>query len=80
MEMNNTTEEASTCNTSGTVDDSIDVNVCCMCFETYENDVLEGNGAEWIDCACGRCLHLDCAEDHIVDSNGKERYFPYCLC
>ena len=65
MEMNNTTEEASTCNTLGTVDDSIDVNVCCMCFETYENDVLEGNGAEWIDCACGRWLHLDCAEDCI---------------
>ena len=43
-----------------------------MYFETYENDVLEGNGAEWIDCACGRWLHLDCAEDHVVDSNGKE--------
>ena len=40
-----------------------------VCFETYENDVLEGNGAEWIDCACRRWLHLDCAE---VDSNGKE--------
>ena len=51
-----------------------------MCFETYENDVLEGNGAEWIDCACGRWLHLDCAEDHVVDSNGKELYCPYCLC
>ena len=77
-EINNTTE--STGSTLGTVNDSIDVNVCCMCFETYENDVLEGNRAEWIDCACGRWLHLDCAEDHVVDSNGKELYCPYCLC
>ena len=74
-EINNTTE--STGSTLGTVNGSIDVNVCCMCFETYENDVLEGNGAEWIDCARGRWLHLDCAEDHVVNSNGKEQ--PYCL-
>ena len=51
--MNNTTEEASTCNTLGTVDDSIDVNVCCMRFKTYENDVLKGNGVEWITVPAG---------------------------
>ena len=50
-----------------------------MCFESYENDVLERNGAEWIDCACGRWLHLDCAEDCVEDSFGKQRYCPYCI-
>ena len=70
---------SSTGNTLGTVNNSIDVNICCMCFESYENDVLERNGAEWIDCACGRWLHLDCAEDCVVDSFGKQRYCPYCV-
>ena len=80
--VNNSMEEpitSSTGNTLGTVNNSIDVNICCMCFKSYENDVLERNGAEWIDCACGRWLHLDCAEDCVEDSFGKQRYCPYCI-
>ena len=62
---------SSTGNETAAVNSSIDVNTCCMCFDTYENDVLEGNGAEWIDCACGRWLHLDCAEDCVEDCTGN---------
>lgn len=58
---------------------SIDSNVCCMCFVNYEDDVLDGCGADWIECACGRWLHVDCAEDCITDRHGKNRYCPYCL-
>ena len=59
--------------------DSIDPNVCCMCFGTHEDDILEGAGAEWISCACGRWLHEDCGEDCITDENGQERFCPFCL-
>ena len=59
--------------------DSIDHNVCCMCFGTYEDDILEGMGAEWISCACGRWLHEDCGEDCITYENGQERFCPFSL-
>ena len=55
------------------LDESIDTDICCMCFTNYEDDVHDGN-AEWINCPCGRWLHLDCAEDCITDQSGKERY------
>ena len=61
------------------LDESIDTDICCMCFTNYEDDVHDGNGTEWISCACGRWLHLDCAEDCITDWNGKERYCPFCI-
>ena len=58
----------------------IDTDVCCMCFGNYGDDVLEGEGVEWIACACGRWLHVDCAETHVIDVNGCERFCPYCIC
>ena len=51
-----------------------------MCFGTYEDDIMEGAGAEWISCACGRWLHEDCAENRVIDSSGCERFCPYCVC
>ena len=64
----------------GTANNSeIDVNVCCMCFGHYDDDVLEGYGAEWMDCTCGRWLHVDCVEDCVVDRFGNNLYCPYCI-
>ena len=57
----------------------IDENVCCMCFESYFNDVAEQSGRDWVNCACGRWLHEECAEDHKIDSIGKDRFGHYCL-
>ena len=57
----------------------IDVDVCCMCFGEYGDDVLEGIGVEWIACACGRWLHVGCAESRVLDVNGCERFCPYCI-
>ena len=59
------------------VDITINDNECCMCFGTHDDDVLEGSGAEWISCACGRWSHEDCIEDCIVDENGEERVCPF---
>ena len=61
------------------LDESIDTDICCMCFTNYEDDVHDGNGTEWINCPCGRWLHLDCAEDCITDQSGNERYCPFCI-
>ncbi len=30
-----------------------------VCFESYDADVKEANGSEWIECSCGRWLHED---------------------
>ena len=54
----------------------IDINTCCVCSVLYSDD---RTGKDWIKCACGRWLHEDCAEDCILDSNGKERFCPMCL-
>ena len=49
-----------------------------MWFESYKNDVLEGNGVEWIDWVCERWLHLDWAEYCAVDYSEKHHY-SYCI-
>ena len=59
------------------IDESIDVNRCCACFEYYADDA--GTDREWIECSCGRWLHVDCTEDVIHDANGKELLCPVCL-
>ena len=50
-----------------------------MCFVNYKDEILNGCVAEWIKYACGRWLHLDCAEDCITDQNGKKYCCPYCI-
>jgi len=57
----------------------IDPNKCCMYFVSYEDDVLEGAGTEWIFCKCGRWLHEDCVEDVAMDSNGKSAFVLLCI-
>ena len=52
-----------------TISEVIDPNKCCMCFVNYEDDILEGAGADWIFCKCSRWLHEDYVED-IKDSDG----------
>ena len=59
--------------------ETIDTNVCCTCFRTYDEDVLEGTGADCIACACGRWLHKDCAEDCVQDDSGNDCFCPLCI-
>ena len=50
-----------------------------MCFVTYEDDVLDGAGVEWISRKCGRWLHEDCVEDVVKDNTGDECYCSFCI-
>jgi hypothetical protein len=58
---------------------SFNENECCVCFVTYEEDLLQESGKDWVCCACSRWLHEDCAEDCVMDSNGMERLCPFRL-
>ena len=56
--------------------DSIDHNECCVCFELYSTDQ---SGKDGVACACGRWLQEDCADDCVIDKNGKEHLCTICL-
>ena len=60
-------------------DVNIDPNQCCVCFRTFEEDEMEKNGMEWVECVCKRWLHEACI-DYVtnVDVDGKELLCPYC--
>ena len=59
-----------------TEDTVIDANTCCVCFETYEDDVKEENGREWIECSCGRWLHEDCS---FMEPSMPNEFCLYCV-
>ena len=59
--------------------DNIDTNVCCMYFGRYKDDVIAGNGADWLSCACGGWLHEDCVEDCETYSEVEDYMCPFCL-
>ena len=52
--------EPSTSTASTRTDDEIDVNVCCMCFLRYEDDILAGSGAA-VHVGGGRLCRRLCA-------------------
>ena len=66
---------------SGTSENNttINSNVCCVCYIcTFEEDQLDGNGLEWVQCVCGRWLHEECICDIDVDDQGRELFCPFC--
>ena len=56
-----------------------DPNQCCVCFRTYEEDVLEETELNWIKCVCERLVHKDCVNEIIMDKNGRELIGPLCV-
>ena len=36
---------------------------CCVCIVDYDNDP---SGKDWVECACGRWLRKDCADDCVM--------------
>ena len=53
----------------GDMDESINTEVCCVCFGTYLEDV--DTDRQWLECNCTRWIHEDCIEDEDVDGSGK---------
>jgi len=72
-------EKVTQSTSSGENDECIDGNTCCMCFGHYDDDVIEGSGADWIFCKCGRWLHEDCIEEVVKDNDGVERFCSFCV-
>ena len=69
--------EAGPSRASGTTQESS--NICCECSQTYEQDVAEGTGAEWVKCACGSWLHEECIHRIEGDENGEEKLCSSCI-
>ena len=57
----------------------INTGECCECLETYEDDVRFGRGEEWVECACGRWIHEKCIDKVVIDTEGKEKFFSFCV-
>ena len=57
------------------VDESINGNLCCVCFGSYQEGV--GTGREWLQCSCSRWIHEDCIDDEDVEENSG-RLCPLC--
>ena len=53
-------------------------NTCCECLLTYEQDVEQGTGAEWVECVYGRWLHEECIDHAEHDENGQEKLCSSC--
>ena len=58
--------------------ETIDPNICCMCFGSFEDDVHDGDGARWVSCNCSRWLHEDCVEEFVVNKRGVKLFCPFC--
>ena len=52
---------------------------CCECFGTFEEDISLGNGAEWVQCACDRWMHVDCISEVVTDENGRQMMCYNCV-
>ena len=59
-------------------DDSLSSDQCCACFQAFQKEIELGAGTEWVQCACTRWLHKNCALDCIEDSSDKEKLCLYC--
>ena len=60
------------------LDDSILTDKCCVCLQSFEDDIEAGAGVDWIQCACSCWLHEDCIIECITDKDGKDRFCPFC--
>jgi len=60
----------------GTVDN--EDAIYCECNVSYEDDVCNGSGEDWVHFACKRWIHENCIDEVVIDADGKERFCSYC--
>ena len=53
--------------------DTTEDSMCPICSRLYSLDAEEGNGRDWIQCACGVWLHDDCIPEAIVEAIIQEK-------
>jgi len=51
----------------------------CVCFRSYEEDLAEETGFEWVKCVCQRWIHEDCVTEVLTDKHGGELICPFCV-
>lgn len=49
--------------------------VCCVCNQSFQEDVELGGGVEWIQCSCTRWLHEDCV---VESTSSSAKLCPFC--
>jgi len=47
-------------------------------FSSWQDDVIEGGGAEWVFRLCGQWLHEDCV-DVVQDQDVNQRFCSFCI-
>ena len=52
---------------------------CRECLESFQQDIAEKNGAEWVRCGCGQWIHEDCIDQVVTDKDGKDRLCSNCV-
>ena len=52
---------------------------CCECLCTYDADIGNQTGAEWVMYACNRWLHEECIDSIVQDDEGDERFCSFCI-
>lgn len=61
------------------VTETIDVNLCYICFQTYDSS--DEDAGDWIECTCGQWVHEDCVDyDIVVDASGRQKNNMSILC
>ena len=52
---------------------------CSECLGSYQQDIEENNGAEWMRCGCGQWIHEDCIDQVMTGIVGKDRMCSNCV-
>ena len=53
--------------------------ICCECNVSYEDDVCNGSGEDWVRCACKRWIYENRIDEVVIDTDGKECFCSYCV-
>ena len=62
-----------------TIDDTMNETCsknCCVCDRSMDDDIEEGEDAEWTQCSCKRWIHEDCI---IETDKYSKQLCPYCV-
>jgi len=52
---------------------------CSECLGSYQQDIEENNGAEWVRCGCSQWMHEDCIDQFMTGTDGKDRMCSNCV-